>query len=107
MRNNPDTKVSEEGGGDSAPSAGAEIPLKPMEKTAMEQAVPLLPTEGHTGADIHGVSPWRTQHQSRLICPEGSYSLWRESPCRSRHLAGLVAHEEEPTLEQVLKSGIP
>ena len=53
-RNNPaDPKVSEEGGGGGAPGAGAEIPLQPMGKTMVRQAVRLQPMEVHSGADIH------------------------------------------------------
>ena len=48
-----DTKVSEEGGGGGAPGAGAEIPLQPIVKTMVRQAVPLQPMEVHGGADIH------------------------------------------------------
>ena len=48
-----DTKVSEEGEGGGAPGAGAEIPLQPMVKTMVRQAVPLQPMEVHGGADIH------------------------------------------------------
>jgi len=36
-----------------APGAGAEIPLQPMEKTMVRQAVPLQPMEVHGGADLH------------------------------------------------------
>jgi len=42
--NSADPKVSGEGGG-IGPGAGAEIPLQPMVKTMMRQAVPLKPTE--------------------------------------------------------------
>ncbi|GAB0209734.1 hypothetical protein GRJ2_003439100 [Grus japonensis] len=48
-----DTKVSEEGGGGGSPGAGAEIPLQPMKKTMIRQAVPLQPMQVHGGADIH------------------------------------------------------
>ena len=48
-----DTKVSEEGGGGGAPGVGAQIPLQPMEKTMVRQAVSLQPMEVHSGADIH------------------------------------------------------
>ena len=48
-----DTKVREEGGGGGAPGARAEIPLQPMVKTMVRQAVPLQPMEVHSGADIH------------------------------------------------------
>ncbi|GAB0179970.1 acid sphingomyelinase-like phosphodiesterase 3b [Grus japonensis] len=47
-----DTKVSEEG---SRPDSQApeQIPLQPMEKTTVRQAVPLQPMEVNGGADIH------------------------------------------------------
>ena len=48
-----DTKVSGEGGGGGAPDAGAEIPLQPMVKTMVRQAVPRQPMEVHGGADLH------------------------------------------------------
>ena len=51
--NSADTKVSEEGGGGGAPGARAEIPLQPMVKTMVRQAVPLQPMEVNGGADIH------------------------------------------------------
>ncbi|KAK4810707.1 hypothetical protein QYF61_007681 [Mycteria americana] len=51
--NSADTKVSEEGGGGSAPGAGAEIPLQPVVKTMVRQVVLLQPMEVHGGADIH------------------------------------------------------
>ncbi|PKU47448.1 protein pxr1-like [Limosa lapponica baueri] len=47
--NSADTNVSEEGGGEGAPDAGAEIPLQPL----VSQAVPLQPMEGNGGADSH------------------------------------------------------
>ena len=55
MRENTlqDTKVSEEGRGGGAPGAGADIPLQPMGKTMVRQAVPLQPMEVHGGADLH------------------------------------------------------
>ncbi|GAB0181865.1 acid sphingomyelinase-like phosphodiesterase 3b [Grus japonensis] len=53
-RNNfADTQVSAEGGAGGAPGAGAEIPLQPMEKTMVRQAVPLQPMEVDGGADVH------------------------------------------------------
>jgi len=51
--NSADTKVSEEGEGGDAPGTGTEIPLQPMEKTIVRQAVPLQPMEVHGGAHIH------------------------------------------------------
>ena len=43
----------EEGGGGGAPGAGAEIPLQPVVKTMVKQAVPLQPVKVDGGADIH------------------------------------------------------
>ena len=48
-----DTKISEEGGGVDAPGARAEIPLQPVVKTMVRQAVRLQPMEVNCGADIH------------------------------------------------------
>ncbi|GAB0188271.1 acid sphingomyelinase-like phosphodiesterase 3b [Grus japonensis] len=45
VRNSADTKVSAEGGGGGAPGAGAEIPLQPVVKAMVKQAVPLQPIE--------------------------------------------------------------
>ncbi|KAK4825506.1 LOW QUALITY PROTEIN: hypothetical protein QYF61_000019 [Mycteria americana] len=50
--NSADTKASEEGGGGGAPGTGAEIPLQPVVKTMVRQAVPLQPMEVNGGADI-------------------------------------------------------
>ena len=47
------TKVSEGEGGGGAPGSGADIPLQPMEKTMVRQAVPLQPMMVHSGADVH------------------------------------------------------
>jgi len=51
--NSADTKVGGEEGGGGAPGARAEIPLQPVEKTMVRQAVALQPAEVHGGADIH------------------------------------------------------
>ncbi|GAB0177027.1 hypothetical protein GRJ2_000167900 [Grus japonensis] len=89
--NSADTKVSEEGGGGDAPGAGAEIPLQPVEKTMVRQAVPLQPME----VDVEDPMP------EQMETPEGGCDpvailSW------SRLLAGPVAPwREEPMLEQV------
>ena len=59
--NSADTKVSEEGGGGGAPGATAEIPLQPVVKTMVRQAVPLQPMEVNGGADIH-LQPMEDPH---------------------------------------------
>jgi len=55
--NSADTKVSEGGGGRGAPGTGAEVPLQPMEKTMVRQAVPLQPMEVDGEADIYDGGP--------------------------------------------------
>ncbi|GAB0188687.1 hypothetical protein GRJ2_001334000 [Grus japonensis] len=50
--NSADTQVSAEGGAGGAAGTGAEIPLQPVEKTLVRQAVPLQPVEDDGGADI-------------------------------------------------------
>ena len=89
--NSADTKVSEEGGGGGAPGTGAEIPLQPVGKTMVRQAVPLQPMEVHSGADIHlqpvedpmpeqvdepkgGCEPVGSLRWSRLLA--GPVALW-------------------------------
>ena len=53
-KNSADTKVSEEGGGGGAQDVTAEsLPLQPMMKTMVRQAVPLQSMEVHGGADLH------------------------------------------------------
>ncbi|GAB0179150.1 acid sphingomyelinase-like phosphodiesterase 3b [Grus japonensis] len=52
-RNSPTgTQVSAEGGGGGAPGTEPEIPLQPLEKTMVRQAVLLQPVEVHGGAEI-------------------------------------------------------
>ena len=66
--NSADPQVSAEGGGGGAPGAGAEIPLQPMGKTMVRQAVPLQPREVHSGADLHlqpGEDPTLEQGDAR------------------------------------------
>ncbi|GAB0186401.1 hypothetical protein GRJ2_001105400 [Grus japonensis] len=97
--NSADTNVSEEGGAGGAPGTGAEIPLQPMEKTMVRQAVPLQPMEVNDGADIH-LQPVEDPTPEPVDAPEGGCGPMG-SPCWSRLLAGPVdLWREEPTLEQ-------
>ncbi|GAB0184899.1 AN1-type zinc finger protein 5-like [Grus japonensis] len=48
-----DTKVSAEGGAGGAPGTRAKIPLQPMVKAMVRQAVSLQPMEVDCRADIH------------------------------------------------------
>ncbi|GAB0181314.1 hypothetical protein GRJ2_000596700 [Grus japonensis] len=97
--NSADTKVSAEGGG-GAPGARAEIPLQPVEKTTVRQAVPLQPMEVHGGADIH-LQPMEDTTLEQVEAPEGGCDPVG-SLCWSRLLTGPVTPwREEPTLEQV------
>ncbi|GAB0186311.1 hypothetical protein GRJ2_001096400 [Grus japonensis] len=79
--NSADTKVSAEGVGGGVPGAGAEIPLQPLEKTMVRQAVSMQSMEDDDGAEIppaaHGVP-----HAGAGGCPKEA-----------------VAHGK-PTLEQ-------
>ncbi|GAB0184750.1 AN1-type zinc finger protein 5-like [Grus japonensis] len=98
--NSADTQVSEEGGGGRAPGAGAEIPLQPMEKTMVKQAVPLQPMEDDGGADIH-LQPMEDPMPEQVDAPKGGCDPVG-SLCWSKLLTGPVAlWREEPTLEQV------
>ncbi|GAB0180448.1 AN1-type zinc finger protein 5-like [Grus japonensis] len=95
-----DTKASAEGGAGGAPGSGAEIPLQPMEKTMVRQAVPLQPMEDDGGADIH-LQPMEDPTPEQVETPEGGCDPVG-SPRWSRLLAGPVAPwREEPMLEQV------
>jgi len=68
--NSADTEVGEEGGRGDVPDAGAGIPLQPLMKTMVRQAVPLQPMEVHSEADIHLKPMEGTSCQSRWM-PEG------------------------------------
>jgi len=77
-RNNSADKVSEEGGREGAPGTGAEIPLQPMEKTMVRQAVPLQPMKVHGGAGgcpKEAMIPWRACAGVGLLT--GIVILWR------------------------------
>jgi len=94
-----DSKFSEEGGGGGAPGAGAEVPVQPMQKTMVKQAVRCSPWRS-TVEQISTCSPWRTTHRRRWT-PIGGSDLV-ESPCWSRVLAGPVdPWRQEPMPEQV------
>ncbi|GAB0202867.1 hypothetical protein GRJ2_002752300 [Grus japonensis] len=98
--NSADTKVSEEGEGEGVPGIEAEVPLQPLEKTMVRQAVPLQPMEDDGGADIH-LQPMEDPTLEQVEAPEEGCDPVG-SPCWSRLLAGLLAPWiEEPTPEQV------
>jgi len=54
-------------GGEGAPDAGANVPLQPMEKTTVRQAVPLQPMKVHSGAEIH-LQPLEDPTPEQLDC---------------------------------------
>ncbi|GAB0204530.1 acid sphingomyelinase-like phosphodiesterase 3b [Grus japonensis] len=89
-RNSPaDTKVSA-GGAGGAPGARAEIPLQPMVKTMVRQAVPLQPMEVHSGADIH-LQPVEDPTPEQVETPEGACGpMERGAHAGAGLLAGLV-----------------
>ncbi|KAK4822884.1 hypothetical protein QYF61_021103 [Mycteria americana] len=91
--------VKKEGGG--APVTGAEIPLQPVVKTMVRQAVPLQPMEVHGGADIH-LQLVEDPTPEQVDVPEGGCDPVGNL-CWSRLLAEPVdPWREEPTLEQKL-----
>ena len=81
--NSVDTKISEEGEEGGASCAGAEIPLQPMVKTVVRQAVPLQPLEVHGGADIH-LQPMEDATLEEVHAPEGSCDPMERGPHQSR-----------------------
>ncbi|KAK4828522.1 hypothetical protein QYF61_026944 [Mycteria americana] len=87
-----DIKVSEEGRGGGAPGARAEIPLQPLVKTTVRQAVPLQPMEVNGGADIH-VQPMEDPTVEQVDAPKGGCELMG-SLYWSKLLADLWAHGE-------------
>ncbi|GAB0204015.1 AN1-type zinc finger protein 5-like [Grus japonensis] len=93
-----DTKVSEEGGGGGVPGAGAEIPLQPVEKTMVRQAVPMQPMEVDGGADIH-LQPVEDPMSEQVDAPEGGCDpvALEQAPGRTSG----PTEREEPMLEQV------
>ncbi|GAB0178094.1 epimerase family protein SDR39U1 [Grus japonensis] len=98
--NSADTKVSADGGGGGAPGAGAEIPLQPLEKTMVRQAVPLQLMGADGGTDIH-LQPMEDPTPEHVKAPEGGCDPVG-SPRWTKLLAGPVAPwREEPMLEQV------
>ena len=121
MRNFADTKVSAEGGGGGAPGAGAEIPLQPLEKTMVRQAVPLQPM-GDGGEQRFHLQPMEDPTPEQVETPEGGCDPVG-SPGWSKLLAGPVDHGErsprqgrfsgrtcdsvgDPTLEQIAPEGL-
>ncbi|GAB0182867.1 hypothetical protein GRJ2_000752000 [Grus japonensis] len=76
--NSADTKVSEERGGGGAPGAGAEIPLQPVEKTMVRQAVALQPMEDDGGTDIHmqSLKPMERGAHARADLLAGLVTPW-------------------------------
>jgi len=69
--NSADTKARERRRGGGAPGARAEIPLQPVEKTMVRQAVTLQSMEVHGGADLH-LQPVEGTPRQRRWMPEGS-----------------------------------
>lgn len=71
---------------------------RPMEKTMVSKAAPLQPMKDHGVTHSHG-SLWRSHTRASRESMRRLELM--ESPCWSRVLAGALANEDEPTLEQV------
>jgi len=103
--NSADTKASEEGEEGDDPGVGAEIPLQPLEKTMVRQAVPLQSMKVKGVADIH-LQPVEDPTLEQVEVPEGGCD-YMKTPCWSLLLAGLVdPWREDPTPEQVWRQGL-
>ncbi|GAB0206687.1 AN1-type zinc finger protein 5-like [Grus japonensis] len=95
-----DTKVSAEGGGGGVPGAGAEIPLKPVVKTMVKQAVPLQPMEDGGEQRFH-LQPVEDPMPEQVEAPKGGCDPMG-SPHGRKFLAGPVdPWREDPMPEQV------
>ncbi|GAB0192682.1 hypothetical protein GRJ2_001733500 [Grus japonensis] len=120
--NSADTKVSAEGGAGGAPGTGAEIPLQPVEKTMVRQAIPLQPMEDDDGADIHlqpvedptseqvdaltgGCDPMGSLCWSRLLA--GPVVPWRGHHAGADFLVGPLAVGDSHWSSLFLKDSIP
>ncbi|PKU42801.1 protein pxr1-like [Limosa lapponica baueri] len=81
--NSAGTEVNEEGEGEDAPGAEAEILLLPLEKTMVRQAVPLQPMEVNGGADIH-LQPIEDPILELMNAPErGCNPMLEQAPGRT------------------------
>ncbi|GAB0207967.1 hypothetical protein GRJ2_003262400 [Grus japonensis] len=120
-----DTKVSEEGGGGGAPGTGTEIPLQPVEKTMVRQAVHLQPVEDPTLEQVEasegGCDPVGSLCWNRLLAEP--VAPWREQPMLEQapgrtcdpmgdsRWSSLFLKEftpwKRPTLEQFMKNCSP
>jgi len=86
--NSADSKVRQDGGTGDAPGAGGEIPLQPVMKTMVRQAVPLQPMGVHSQADIH-LQPMEDPMLEQVDIPKGDWDCMGSS-CWSRLLPGPV-----------------
>ncbi|PKU41474.1 ubx domain-containing protein 4 [Limosa lapponica baueri] len=116
--NSSDIKVSEGGG---APDVGAEIPLRPVVKIVLRQAVLLQPMEVNGGADIHlqpvGFPCWsKGMHPKETVTPweacagAGSWQdLWthgERTPRWSRFAGRTCDPHRGCMLEQSIPEGL-
>lgn len=94
------------GGGRDVPGAIAGIPLQPMEKTMVTQAVSLQPVKDHTTADIHpaahgglhtraACSLWAVSHRKD---PRWSFLICFSSPVLLRKGSEGAAHGNQPRI---------
>ncbi|GAB0205655.1 hypothetical protein GRJ2_003031100 [Grus japonensis] len=70
------TKVSAEGGAGGAPGTGAEIPLQPLEKTMVRQAVPCSPWRKDEGVQRFHLQPVEDPMPEQVEAPEGGCDPW-------------------------------
>jgi len=97
--------MSEKNEGEEVLQVPEQIPLQPMMKTMLRQAVPLQPMEVHSGSDIYlqpmedptpeqvdaskeGCDPMESPHWSRLLA--GPVDSWRERSLGWSGFAGRI-----------------
>jgi len=110
------TPRSEEGERGGAPGAGAEIPLQPLVKTIVRQAVPMQPMEVHGGAPPaacggpHAGAGGCALKEVVTLCwkqaPGRNCSPVESSPQWSRFSSKTYSPCKGPTLEQSVPEGL-
>ncbi|KAM6188280.1 uncharacterized protein WM294_016059 isoform 1-T3 [Sarcoramphus papa] len=103
--NSADTKVSEKGGEGGAPDTGTEIPLQPMVKTIVRQAVPLQPMEVNGGADIHPAAHGGPHDGAGGCALKEAVTQWR-AHAGAGSWQELQPCGEEPTQEQIFRQDL-
>ncbi|GAB0207450.1 zinc finger and BTB domain-containing protein 5 [Grus japonensis] len=83
------------------------VPLQPMERTTLEQISTLQPMEDPFHYRSYALKEAAAHGEPVLEqAPGRNCSLWRIAHAGADFLAGIVAHGEEPMLEQSIPEGL-